>query len=649
MSYRSVKFYSQAKAYRPNSSILAGLTIMNIDGINAGHFYTNTSYRYAQQLTPLGVAYACISGSSYLHNLGGNNSGYDTIFMNSWGNEYSYAYEDLTPIDYSVIACVQIVKASTLITDSLFYYPVENALPAGKVRAYESPYTTNVVYAGVDAKIKYGEYYVVTDVKLYNNSNDGNITPSNPRPVIPKSDLYGRLSFTAVVKNDMTDVIGGDGDMLLPIYGTFFDSKNFDDFSTDGTPTGIACHNALKGAMTICASNTNDFFNSLVGGKACYKLFSDLNTLKGQLSSIGIPFTFSEVEATGANSTYFNDYTAPGQPIDDIGGGSGDGDNSNDGVENETPNVTTISSFNNQFAMSQNQLTALSTYLWTADFLDNIKLLFNDPAEAVVSCHMYPFSITEHNSANVGALEGIKIGNVLTTVEGYPIRTGYNCIFSLGSISLAEYYGTAMDYEPYTSISIYLPYLGIKSLSTNDVMGKTINVKYIVDITTGACTAQIWSGDMLLYIFDGKIGIDIPLSSTNASQRATAMALAGISGIAGVATGIATANPLIVAGSVISTAKSVASNQLHVNRGGINSPATGLYMPQQAYLIIERPVQSLASSFGAVRGFPCNVTKVLGSVTGYTEVETPIITNIVATAEEIVQIKNLLETGVIIS
>ena len=47
------------------------------------------------------------------------------------------------------------------------------------------------------------------------------------------------------------------------------------------------------------------------------------------------------------------------------------------------------------------------------------------------------------------------------------------------------------DYNPHTTVSLYLPFIGIVPLNVDDVMRATITVKYGVDVFTGACLAMV--------------------------------------------------------------------------------------------------------------------------------------------------------------
>ena len=85
-----------------------------------------------------------------------------------------------------------------------------------------------------------------------------------------------------------------------------------------------------------------------------------------------------------------------------------------------------------------------------------------------------------------------------------------------------------------------------------------------------------------------------------------------------------------------------------ISRSGDLSGAVGLLDDFLPYLIIHRPIQSLAENFKSFKGYPSNITATLSSLKGYTEVEYIHLKNIKATDAEIEEIEALLKEGVII-
>ena len=90
------------------------------------------------------------------------------------------------------------------------------------------------------------------------------------------------------------------------------------------------------------------------------------------------------------------------------------------------------------------------------------------------------------------------------------------------------------------------------------------------------------------------------------------------------------------------------SKHSDISRGGSLGGAVGVMGDFTPYLIIHRPIQSLASDFASKKGYPANISASLGSLTGYTVVDKVHLTGIDCTDSERDEIHALLKDGVII-
>ena len=658
MSFIAIKDYTNIKQYKNNALSLS----FAMQAPEIQYFASNPNYTRITDLTYLKKVIAAYYNDAGLYGSNGagysiSNSDYSSAEVEFYPPSYSgTGYEQIIPINEQIVMYVKIQSVSELSDESLYYFHPVLHTAAGQMYAIRDgasfDYSTFIS--------TYGSKKIITEISFYSDATiPRTLIGKVFRPVSPatnKRDLLFRFSATEArsVLNGYTEW-HGNFDIYTPVlanlFMSFIDRTVYNAYGNcHGRSVGaVANLHTLNGDIdTILASESSPADNARIYDTRRYIIFDNESTITKYLNMLNVPFAYSSSDAINTPVDDLPDFVPIGQGENTTGGGDGTGDNTSDSIENYSPTLTPISSFNTHYAITKSALSNLANYLWNSTFLDDIDLLFNNPMEGVISCRMFPFSIYQHDVSHMGSEEYIVIGNVTTTAYAYPIRSGYNCVFNMGSITIDEYYGSAMDYAPYTTIHIYLPYIGIKELEINDCMGKTLNIKYVVDITTGACIAEIFSGSQLLYTYDGKMGVEVPINSSNAAQFVSSLALTGITAAAGVGIGAATGNPLAIAGTVLSTAKSVAGNQLHINKGGSNSPFAGLFMPQYCYVIINRPIQSLASSFGATFGFPCNVTKTLSTLTGFTQIDEVHITGINATSDEITEIYNLLKQGVIL-
>lgn len=325
------------------------------------------------------------------------------------------------------------------------------------------------------------------------------------------------------------------------------------------------------------------------------------------------------------------------------GSGKGDGnfDLSSDPIPlPQTPLVSVgDTNFITLYNPNVGDLRALASYMWSDSLfdLDNFKKLFADPMQAILGLSIVPVI------PNIAGIKAVKIGNISTDVNMQYVGSQYVTI-DCGSVNVNEFWGAYLDYDPYTKIEIYLPYIGTHALSADDVMGKSLNVVYHVDVLSGACAAYIKCDDSVLYSFIGQCSSSIPITGDNWTNVINgALSIAGAVGSM-VATEGATA-PLAVS-SIASTV--VNSSKPSIERSGSMSGTGGMMSIQTPYLIISRPRQAVPYAQNKFIGYPTFVTVSLGSISGYNEIDSIRLNSIsAATSDEYNEIETLLKGGVI--
>lgn len=340
-------------------------------------------------------------------------------------------------------------------------------------------------------------------------------------------------------------------------------------------------------------------------------------------------------------------------PIQEIdpstpGGGGGSYDPGSDPID--FPDLPTggalASGACKAYEITSTNLKQIFSKLWSSSVFDlnDFQKLVDNPMDCIISLHAIP--VSPLTSAN----NDVWIGNFNTEVTGASIGSQYVAV-DCGAINVKEFWGSALDYNPYTECDIYLPFIGIRKLNVDDVMNNIIHVKYNIDVLNGDCVANIKCGNSVLYKFAGNLKQDIPVTgrASNMSMNAiqggiSALAQGIIGGAIGGPVGAATA----IAGG-LSAASSVVGSKVSTQRSSGLTGNSGVLDEYTPYLILHRPIQSLANKFKTFKGYPSNITDVLGNLTGYTEVEFINLQNIPnATSAEMDEIKNLLSKGVLI-
>lgn len=303
------------------------------------------------------------------------------------------------------------------------------------------------------------------------------------------------------------------------------------------------------------------------------------------------------------------------------------------------PSHAINSRFVTLYTPSLSQLNALAEYLWSPAWsIDGFKKIFANPMDCILGLMIFPAL-----AAPTGSKE-VNVGNLSTGVTMSYIDNQYvevNC----GSFEITEYYASYLDYDPYTKIEIYLPYIGTHRLSADDVMAKTIQLKYMIDLLSGACVAFLVVDGTTLYTFTGSCATPIPVSGNDWSNMVN-----GILSVAGAATAAVISGGTagtMAAGALASTSLFVSSHKEHIRHGGSVASAAGLMSIQTPYLIVTRPRQALPIGQNSFQGYPSFMTESLGSLSGYTEVESCHLEHIPCTDEELKEIERLLKGGVL--
>lgn len=296
------------------------------------------------------------------------------------------------------------------------------------------------------------------------------------------------------------------------------------------------------------------------------------------------------------------------------------------------PSYVTTNAMFTLYNPSGGDLTNLANFLWSPAWsIDTFKKIFANPLDCILGLMVMP-----HLNASVDS-KIMNVGNISTGVTMHYFTSQFYD-FNCGTFELMEYYNSYLDYAPYTKVDIFLPYIGDKQLSTDEVMNKTLGVKYRFDLATGDCVAFITVDGSVLYQFSGNCAARLPLAGNNWNGIIPA-----ITGLAISAGSMAAGLPALGAASAaaVSTMKKTISHT-----GGLSGSA-GLMGVQTPYLIVTRPRQALPLGQNSFTGYPSFITESLGSLNGYTEVEQCHLEHVPATGTELEEIERLLKEGVL--
>lgn len=328
--------------------------------------------------------------------------------------------------------------------------------------------------------------------------------------------------------------------------------------------------------------------------------------------------------------------------------GDGSGEGGLDGEEDEGEDIDftdapvsgiAYSGFLTIFTPNLSQLQSLANYMWSDFFdVDTWKKLFANPMDAILGLHIIP--TTPGYSGN----KEVKVGGKGTGVFMDYTTIRYHKV-NLGTCEVPKKWGAYLDFNPYTKVSIFLPFIGFRDLDTDDIMGKTISLQYIVDILTGACVAELKCGAMVLYSWQGNCANPVPITSNSwTSAIGSALSIAGAIATTALTHG---ASAPLVAGTVASVGANSMNLKPSVSRSGSLGGSCGFIAHQKPYIIRTVPNLVIPADQNKFIGYPSFINASLGSLTGYNEISAIHLEGIPATGNELSEIETLLKGGVI--
>ena len=229
-----------------------------------------------------------------------------------------------------------------------------------------------------------------------------------------------------------------------------------------------------------------------------------------------------------------------------------------------------------------------------ADYVKNgynstiAELFTQNPNNWVTKILMFPINMHLPNFGKLPPYK-LKLGNSNTDIKGQEIL--YTQPIYIGEVYVKPKFNNFADFNGYTKIKCYLPFLGEIELMPNECMGKYLQFILSVDIQTGAGSYIISVSDKhiepdnehptittaelrncrIIGIFNCGFGFDLPIGNTNAADVKRNLILGAVQTIGSVALGAAGFAPLT---STISSATQTISNKSTVRNPNTNRQIT---------------------------------------------------------------------------
>lgn len=282
------------------------------------------------------------------------------------------------------------------------------------------------------------------------------------------------------------------------------------------------------------------------------------------------------------------------------GGGQGTFDDTSDEIPvSPLPTISgTNSGMITLFRPSKSELDDLGRYLWThiTDFIENLQKIFSNPMDYFVAFHIVP-CVPE-----VGEPRNIILGLWKSNVSMSPILSQFY-EYDFGTARIPLYWDSALDYAPYTKVTLFLPFIGSVSLNTDEVMNQQLSLKYRIDLLSGQCVALLSVNDDCLYQFTGECSVSIPLTGADWSRiysAAIGATTAVVAGVAGAATaGSAAAGSYLSRNAADLTNSVAAVGDAFANVNATSKGVAGVASMRQE--LINAASRANAASVGAAR------------------------------------------------
>ena len=279
--------------------------------------------------------------------------------------------------------------------------------------------------------------------------------------------------------------------------------------------------------------------------------------------------------------------------------------------------------------------------------------------------YLYPFDVDLQGSGDYVEEEihlGLDTENPITIHHASIMYQPSRIVIADFKMSEATSY---LDYSPYSTYKIFVPYCDFVELSGESILGKEIKVFYSVNFDDGSTVAYIYNqtDEKILFSQRCYMSTQISLSTTNLTEinnQKTALtlntAISGLSSSVSLALGVATMNPVAIMGGTMGLAKTVTNNIAKSNQmydkgnTAMTSLVDGSNNLQHVFIKKITQVPLTDSYYREWVGYPLNQYKKLSTLvgSGFTLIDSDSHIHLKsATKTEIDDIENILHSGII--
>lgn len=299
------------------------------------------------------------------------------------------------------------------------------------------------------------------------------------------------------------------------------------------------------------------------------------------------------------------------------------------------------------YVLSNDNLKKFAEWLWTDDIISYLSKLFtSNPLDSIISASLLPYTPTTMGSTSV-----VVGGVACVTITDAPNVSEQFQTFTFNYDGLSDpIWGSEMDFSRGVKVELYIPFVGVVPLDTNEVVYTHLTLKYIIDNITGQGIVVLSSQKTDATWDNARKKVVIGTWSFNCKSTVTLTRQDLSSMISG---GIGTLTSLI-AGNVGGAIGTIMSSRPQVEKSGSMTTSTAYLNGRKPFIIYTFSKVVIPTGLYSKTGRPQYATKKLSECSGFVRCKDPRMTFEsesglqFPTQEEIEEIYRLLEEGVVI-
>lgn len=234
----------------------------------------------------------------------------------------------------------------------------------------------------------------------------------------------------------------------------------------------------------------------------------------------------------------------------------------------------------------------------------------------IMKIHLIPDITTIPTGApyNISTIAGYKISG-LVPVPAVPI-TDSMLVYNTPSVRILRTWKSYIDYEPYTTITLRIPYVGNINIPPSIIYDNAVSLTYHLDLFSGTLSVDIIIHDYTngnSYIFStlqANCAVSLPIAGTAAAGAPLLKIASGLLGVAMSGVGSSANNIFSVISGLQDTKKSVPFGNF------AQSNISAYFDSRHCYAIIQSVNPSNAETFLTDKGYVAHLSGIINDFAG---------------------------------